>query len=443
MDKSKARAVSGALGEFGLRSLYEFLGLPRTASVSELYNAADAWYKMLRREGRADAASDTLQMLAGQAMAVFAGVDAKERYDNTLDEEAMAEFDGYLEVIGRDAYLEVGEIADVVRRAEEKGVSESVARGYILDYAARRKWGLESCSSAPAAPAEGQDVCSSCGNSIPAEDRFCGFCGCSQQVRDLFADGLRRLYRMDLEGAAGCFQEAESAGGKATEAAKEAIATVRSLKVAFSAEVEKLAEACVIDDMIRGETNGDVGINDVDDRTRLELANHIFGEQSVFAMDIIRGSGEDLTDLEVQETAHETGANQNESGSTKVCVAGLDGVRLRDVIATTLVANDVLAQAALGRWKELAEELPKRETVSSLAPVGSDVGRNGTCGDGENHSEEFGKWPDGDVIWAILGSVVGWLWEFIRTLVRTIYFLVRVVFYVILVVGCVGLLLIL
>lgn len=209
LDQATARAVRMALVQTPFRNLYEFLGLGRDASIGSLYAAADARYKEVRTKGCTDPESDVVQKLAGQAMAVFAGVDAKERYDNTLDQEVMAEFDGHLEVIGRDAYLEVAEIVEVVRRAEERGVSESVARGYILDYAAVRRWGLESCSSPPELVSQRMELCPNCSGKIPRRDAFCGFCGCSREVRRLLDEGARLLEAEQEQNAAACFKKAQ------------------------------------------------------------------------------------------------------------------------------------------------------------------------------------------------------------------------------------------
>lgn len=183
LDQATARAVRGALAQLHFSSLYEFLGTSRDASITRLYSAADHRYKELRGRGRSDSDTNTAEKLAGQAMAVFAGIEAKERYDNTLDQEVMGEFDGHLEIIGRDTYLEEVEVWDLVRRAEEKGVSRDVALEYIRNYASRRGWGLESSSSASSGVAPTWRSCAGCGGIIEVQDAFCGFCGARQDGR--------------------------------------------------------------------------------------------------------------------------------------------------------------------------------------------------------------------------------------------------------------------
>lgn len=240
LDQATARAVRAALTQLQLGSLYEFLSLPRAAHVADLYNEADARYRELRSMGGSDADTNTMQELAGHAMAVFAGVEAKERYDNTLDQEAMAEFDGHLEVIGRDAYLEATEIAALVRRAADKGVPESVARGYILDYGARRKWGLESRSTPPRAGHGAVEECPNCERELPGEDAFCGFCGCSRQVRLLLKDAARLLENGEVKNAEACFKRAESLD-EGSGAASRALARFEELGSRIS-RVQQLKE---------------------------------------------------------------------------------------------------------------------------------------------------------------------------------------------------------
>lgn len=243
LDQATARAVRAALDQLQFGSLYEFLGLSRAASATELYTAADEQYRELRSMGRSDADSNIRQELAGQAMAMFAGVEPKERYDNALDREAMREFDGHLEVIGRDRYLEEDEIAALIRNAQESGVSEGVAREYVWDYAARRGWGLEIESSALQPGPEVPQVCPNCGKRMQGADKFCVSCGCPEEVRELLEQGFGLLEYKDVDRAEVSFTKAEVLWGDCAEVARKGAKACAALRNSDREDMDRVQRA--------------------------------------------------------------------------------------------------------------------------------------------------------------------------------------------------------
>ena len=236
LEPSVVKGIRGELDTLKLASLYDFLNLNNTthtlstrSSPKSLYDRADTIYKELSRIGKTDADSTLKMNLAGRAKSIFKDNTEKERYDNTLAVEVLAELENPLEIAGRNKFIETKELNSLLQLAKKLGVTEEdLAIEYIEDYAARRKWGLQKdtqiirtkllvcgfCNELADAPQEkyckkcGQELiqpCPKCGEPTPTENTACSCCGChtgdAPLVNALFKDAKRFVAAGDFDKA--------------------------------------------------------------------------------------------------------------------------------------------------------------------------------------------------------------------------------------------------
>jgi hypothetical protein len=157
-----------------VKNLYEFLELKPVSSARALYDRADEILKEILRIGLTDVESSARKDLCGECIALFKSDDDKQKYDNALVTEPMEGLRPSIEMAGAtDLFLSVEEQDVLVKQARELGVTADAARGWIEEYARKRKWGVQ-----PAA-------------SLPAEAlRQCGYC--STLEKDARAQNCRR-----------------------------------------------------------------------------------------------------------------------------------------------------------------------------------------------------------------------------------------------------------
>ena len=235
LEHSTARSIRDNLQHIGKKNLYKFLGLGQRSSPKSLHDAADEFYKEIRRKGLKDPDSTARQELAGHCKAVFKDSAQKERYDNTYAVEAMEDLNGHLEVAGRDGILDQDEIDRLVCKARRKGVSEDVALEYIEEYAQKRKWAVQRSAELPSAELKlcgfcvsiartpkdthchncGQELvqpCPRCEQPTPTQDECCSACGCSTGdaplVQRLLREGQEHFAQGELSRALACFDRA-------------------------------------------------------------------------------------------------------------------------------------------------------------------------------------------------------------------------------------------
>lgn len=234
LEPSRVKEIRDELDILKLASLYDFLNLDHTpflsvrSSPKSLYERADTIYKELSRIGKTDADSTLKMNLAGHAQSVFKDNTEKERYDNTLAIEVLTELINPLEIAGRDKFIDIKELNDLLQLAKEKGVTEDLAIEYIDDYAAKRKWGVQKdnqtiktklpvcgfCNALAGTPQDkrckecGEELiqpCPKCGEPTPTENAACSCCGChtgdAPLVNALFKDAKRFVAAGDFDKA--------------------------------------------------------------------------------------------------------------------------------------------------------------------------------------------------------------------------------------------------
>ncbi|MEN8219944.1 MAG: zinc ribbon domain-containing protein [Pseudomonadota bacterium] len=234
LETAVAKGIRGELDTLKLSSLYNFLNLEHSPKLSarsshkSLYERADAIYKELSRVGKTDADTTLKMNLAGRAKSVFTNNTEKERYDNTLATEVLVELDNPLEIAGRDKIIDKVGLESLLKAAKKLGVAETIAREYIEDYAAKRKWGVHKetktatlklltcgyCNTLAASQGDkrcrncGEELvqpCPKCGAPTPTEDAACTRCGChtgdAPLVKALLKEGKRLMAEGDLDQA--------------------------------------------------------------------------------------------------------------------------------------------------------------------------------------------------------------------------------------------------
>ncbi len=223
IDKVTASAIRRDLEHLGLASLYQFLDLRPQSSPRALADRADEIYKENQRLGKTDADASAQNELAGLCKKLFRDEGEKEKYDNTLALEAMEGLKDNLELAGSDRIINRAELDDLVRQARQRGVSAEDARAYIEDYAAKRKWGVQ--SDAELESVDGQDCgfcgalapsgarqcpgcgealeipCPRCGTENPTHNAACTACGCLVGDAPLVKGLMKEAERLALEGA--------------------------------------------------------------------------------------------------------------------------------------------------------------------------------------------------------------------------------------------------
>ncbi|MBE8233685.1 MAG: zinc ribbon domain-containing protein, partial [Endozoicomonadaceae bacterium] len=180
------------------------------------------------RSGKIDPDSALKKDLTGNSKAAFKGGQEKERYDNSLADEQLASLDQLIEIAGRDRFLDIKDIENLLGIAKKEGVTELDAMIYIEGYAKKKKWGIQKeqltttsklllcafCNTLAESSLDKHCIkcgealiqpCPHCGNATPTEYTACGQCGFhtgdAPLVKALFKDGEQYLFDDNYEQA--------------------------------------------------------------------------------------------------------------------------------------------------------------------------------------------------------------------------------------------------
>ncbi len=175
LDPSLARKLRENLDHLGLASLYEFLDVRPQSSPTALVGRADEKYREGLNRPTPTSRDTASNALAGLARQVFATDAAKARYDGSLAVQAMEQLKPRLEEAGRDGRLGREEVDALVQLARKRGVPSDEALAYVEDYAANRKWRVQ--SDAAPLPAEALQLCGFCSALAAAGAQRCPECG--------------------------------------------------------------------------------------------------------------------------------------------------------------------------------------------------------------------------------------------------------------------------
>ncbi|HRC85806.1 MAG TPA: hypothetical protein PK413_09380, partial [Thermoanaerobaculia bacterium] len=160
LDPTTLRKIRENLEHLRLANLYEFLALgPQSSPQALLARAEEKYLESLGRP-KADADARAVNALSGLAKQAFASDQQKARYDQSLGLEAMVQLKPRLEDAGRDGFLAREEVNALLELARRRGVATEDALAYIEDYAATRKWRMQTDSQP--LPAEELQLCGYC-----------------------------------------------------------------------------------------------------------------------------------------------------------------------------------------------------------------------------------------------------------------------------------------
>ncbi len=229
IDPTVAKAIRANLDHLSLGSLYDFLGLKPHNTPAELCRRADEIYTELKRVGKTDVDATTRSDLTGQCKRIFANAQEKAKYDYTLSIEVLEELKPNLEVAGRNRYLSLKMMGLLISQAVARGVLPEQARNYIEEYAAKRKWGIQSADDGARATvarmcgycgtladSEKATACAGCGEPlevtcpncsapVPTMVGICARCGCdtgdASLVHALMAEARKRVADGELTAA--------------------------------------------------------------------------------------------------------------------------------------------------------------------------------------------------------------------------------------------------
>jgi formylglycine-generating enzyme required for sulfatase activity len=147
LDKTTAKVISDALEIVGNSSLYDFLGVASSASLSSLQKATRKKDLEIKRVALKDAVITASGTLIGQCQTVFKTLAMRDAYDATLAQDRLAELDKAIEVVGSSGYIHFHTYQRLVKKAAGVGLGEDEARRYILEYCQKNNWLVEVATS--------------------------------------------------------------------------------------------------------------------------------------------------------------------------------------------------------------------------------------------------------------------------------------------------------
>jgi hypothetical protein len=182
IDPVRAKEIREQLQILGQENLYTLLSQELHASFSEassllvLQQAADRLYSEQHRRADKTVEVTAKVKLAGHAKVIFGTEDERQRYQETLRQEKMAQslkmFEKYCE--GAQA-IDATQSDIFLNEAKKQGWDSEEARERLVDLAARRRWPL-TFSGAAAATRDERQRCVYCGELNRKDARFCKTC---------------------------------------------------------------------------------------------------------------------------------------------------------------------------------------------------------------------------------------------------------------------------
>jgi hypothetical protein len=221
------------LDQLGLKTLYDLLKISRRTDLDSLSRLADEVYRYNRP--LTDPDSTARSKLAGHAKNVFSNAAEKEKYDNTIDVEAIHRLHGLIDTAGLSGLISTDALDQLVQRAVKSGVNPDDARSYIEEYAAKKKWLVQPAGRPPAEKLKVCGYCSTlarttadtkcpnckehlevpcprCGTSTPTERERCTNCGFPTgsipYLEGLLRSGRRLMNERRYEDAVGQLDQA-------------------------------------------------------------------------------------------------------------------------------------------------------------------------------------------------------------------------------------------
>jgi len=153
IDSTRAQSLRRLLGQLGLGSLYDLLGMSPASKAEDLRRRADELYRENQRLGRIDPASSTVNELTGECQVLFRSEAEKAKYDDFLLLEAMGSLRDQIELAGADRVIAPAEMETLIRLATQRGISAEDAEEFVESYAEEKGWAVQTAPPPPVDPA--------------------------------------------------------------------------------------------------------------------------------------------------------------------------------------------------------------------------------------------------------------------------------------------------
>lgn len=184
----------------GHDTLYEFLGLDRTTSLSARVERARAIGSELTRSGKTDPKSSTAATLAGHCAVIFQSESETAQYDGSESSRVFEELRAQLRRAGHDGVVTERELHVLVDFAKSRGIRPQVAMSFIAQESASLNLHVQyadtaasvetaSCGRCGAINLSSASSCSACGSPLSiacpecaaptrSDAASCDKCGC-------------------------------------------------------------------------------------------------------------------------------------------------------------------------------------------------------------------------------------------------------------------------
>ncbi|MBS3808664.1 MAG: DUF1566 domain-containing protein [Desulfobacterales bacterium] len=143
IDRSIEKTIRDNLKLLNKSSLYDFLGLPESADLKSMQDAASRKKKELASSGKKDAVATAASTLAGHCVTIFKSEQSRIAYDISLARTKLSELDSDIDIAGINGRLRPEYFETLVGKAMDFGMERSEAEKYIKDYCRRKKWTVE------------------------------------------------------------------------------------------------------------------------------------------------------------------------------------------------------------------------------------------------------------------------------------------------------------
>ncbi|PIP37702.1 MAG: hypothetical protein COX19_15990 [Desulfobacterales bacterium CG23_combo_of_CG06-09_8_20_14_all_51_8] len=143
LDKSIEKALTDNLKVVGKTSLYDFLGLPETAEITELQEKATRRKKGLSAEGKKDAMVTAGITLAGQCLTIFKTNETRIAYDVSRAIAKLSALDSDINVAAINKKIRHEYFDALTTKAMSYGMDREEAISYIQSFCEKKNYHIE------------------------------------------------------------------------------------------------------------------------------------------------------------------------------------------------------------------------------------------------------------------------------------------------------------
>ncbi|MEN8219532.1 MAG: SUMF1/EgtB/PvdO family nonheme iron enzyme [Pseudomonadota bacterium] len=154
LDKTTAKVISDALKIVGKSSLYDFMAVSPSSSLSALQAQTQKKDLEIKQVAHKDALITASSLLIGHCQNIFKTSKMRVAYDVTLAQERFAELNKAIDVVGSTGKIHLQEYQYLVKKALGVGLGQNEARQYILEYCHKNNYLVELPPEKPARQAK-------------------------------------------------------------------------------------------------------------------------------------------------------------------------------------------------------------------------------------------------------------------------------------------------